>query len=266
MRRPLIAANWKMNLGRADEAIALVRRLRPALASSLDTVDVVVCPPFTALAALHEALAPSPIGLGAQTMHWNESGAHTGDVSPAMLAGLCDWVILGHSERRASAGASASDEAVNRKVLAALGHGLTPIVCVGEQAARREAGETDEFVGAQVREALRGLDPDRARRCVVAYEPIWAIGSGEPATPADANRTIGLTVRGSLAGSFGEEAASAVRVLYGGSVSADNIADFMRMPSIDGALVGGASLSPGFAELVKRAATAVRGEARRDRR
>lgn len=251
-RRPLIAANWKMNLGRTDVALALVRRLRPAL-TAVETVDVAICPPFTVLAALAEVLRNSPIALGAQTMHWAESGAHTGDVSPAMLAGLCDCVILGHSERRESAGPSSTDEAINRKVLAALAHGLTPIICVGESAAQRDAQATHDVVGRQVGAALGGVDPATADHCVLAYEPIWAIGSGEAATPAEANRTIGLTVRGAVADTLGEGAAERTRILYGGSVNADNIADFMRMPDIDGALVGGASLSPGFADLVKAA-------------
>lgn len=253
MRRPLIVANWKMHLGRADEALALVRRLRPALGSSLDAVDVVLCPPFTVLPTLAPVLARSPIGLGAQTMHWEDSGAHTGEVSPAMLAGLCGWVIVGHSERRASAGACASDEAVNRQVHAALEHGLTPIACVGESLEQREAGETDAFVGGQVRAALWGLERAQVARCVLAYEPVWAIGSGRTPTPADANRTIGLTVRGAVASRFDEDAATAVRVLYGGSVSAGNVAGFTAMPEIDGALVGGASLTLGFADLVRNA-------------
>ena len=253
MRRLLIAANWKMNLGRTDEALALVRRLRPPLAA-VETVDVAICPPFTVLATLAEVVRNSRIGLGAQTMHWETAGAHTGDVSPAMLDGLCDYVILGHSERRDAAGPSASDEAINRKVLAALEHGLTPIVCVGESAAQRDAGETHEFVGGQVGAALKGVDPAAASRLVVAYEPIWAIGSGKAATPAEANRTIGLTVRGAVADALGTPAAELVRILYGGSVNSENIADFVCMPDIDGALVGGASLSPGFADLVKAAA------------
>jgi triosephosphate isomerase len=170
-----------------------------------------------------------------------------------MLRGLCDYVILGHSERRASAGPSAADEAINRKVQAALQYDLVPIVCVGESAAQRAAGETDAFVGGQVRAALQGLEGSAAARCVFAYEPIWAIGSGQAATPADANRTIGLTVRGAIASTFDETVAGAVRVLYGGSVSAENIGSFMAMPEIDGALVGGASLSPAFADLVKAA-------------
>lgn len=254
MRRPLIAANWKMNLGRVDEALALVRQLRPSL-TAVSSMDVAICPPFTVIPALAEVLGNSSIGLGAQTMHWSESGAHTGAVSPAMLTGLCDYVIVGHSERRASAGATATDEAVNRKVLAALEHDLVPIVCVGESATQHEAGETHSFVGGQVCAALKGLEGPAAARCVFAYEPIWAIGSGQAATPAEANRTIGLTVRGAIASTFDETVAGTVRVLYGGSVNPDNIADFMAMPEIDGALVGGASLTPDFADLVRNAAT-----------
>ena len=255
MRRLLIAANWKMHLGRTDEALALVRRLRPPL-GAVESVDVAICPPFTVLATLAEVLRNSRIGLGAQTMHWEDAGAHTGDVSPAMLDGLCDYVILGHSERREAAGPSSSDEAINRKVLAALGHGLTPIVCVGETAAQRDGGETHDFVGRQVRAALEGVDPAIASRLVVAYEPIWAIGSGQAATPAAANRTIDLTVRGAVAEALGTPAAELVRILYGGSVNSKNIADFVRMPDIDGALVGGASLSMAFADLVQAAAGA----------
>lgn len=254
MRRLLIAANWKMHLGRTDEALALVRRLRPPL-GAVESVDVAICPPFTVLATLAEVLRNSRIGLGAQTMHWEDAGAHTGDVSPAMLDGLCDYVILGHSERREATGPSSSDEAINRKVLAALGHGLTPIVCVGESAAQRDAGETHDFVGRQVGAALKGVGAEAAGRLVLAYEPIWAIGSGQPATPAEANRTIGLTVRGAVADGLGTAAAERVRILYGGSVKTENIAEFVRMPDIDGALVGGASLSPAFADLVKAAGT-----------
>jgi triosephosphate isomerase len=252
MRRPLIAANWKMHLGRTDEALALLRRLRPAL-TALESVDVAICPPFTVLAPVADVLRNSRIGLGAQTMHWAESGAHTGEVSPSMLAGLCDYVILGHSERRASAGAGATDEAVNRKVRAALEHGIVPIICVGESSAQRNAGETHDFVGGQVRAAVTGVDPAAAGHLVLAYEPIWAIGSGQAATPAEANRTIGLTVRGAVADGMGAVAAERVRILYGGSVSRDNIGSFMAMPEIDGALVGGASLTPAFADLVRSA-------------
>ncbi len=252
MRRPLIAANWKMNLGRTDEALALVRRLRPAL-SSVKATDVAICPPFTVLSELAAVLGPSAIVLGAQTMHWEESGAYTGDVSPVMLEGRCDYVIIGHSERRASQGAAASDEAISRKVRAALDHDLAPIVCVGESGEQRDAGRTDEFVGEQVRTSLAGVCAAEASNLVFAYEPIWAIGSGRAATPAEANRVIGLTIRGAAAEVLDEVAAQSLRVLYGGSINTNNIAKFMRMPEIDGALVGGASLTPEFADLVRAA-------------
>ncbi|MEJ2341108.1 MAG: triose-phosphate isomerase [Gemmatimonadales bacterium] len=252
MRRPLIAANWKMNLGRAEEALGLVRRIRHPL-GKIEGVDVVLCPPFTVLPLLAEVLGPSPIALGAQNMHWAEQGAHTGEISPSMLAGLCQYVILGHSERRASGGSTEDDAAINRKVQAAVDGGFIPIVCVGESREQREAGQTDSVVRGQVSRALAELESDRVCRCVLAYEPIWAIGSGRSATPAEANRTSALSVRGAVADDFGSEAAQAVRVLYGGSVVPDNIATFTAMPDIDGALVGGASLGPEFVELVRRA-------------
>jgi triosephosphate isomerase len=261
MRIPIIAGNWKMNLGGVDEALAFVRGIRYRL-NEIEGVERVLCPPFTVLAPLAEILRPTRIGLGAQTMHWEERGAYTGEISPSMLAGLCQYVILGHSERRTGRVASPNpgsaynaegDAAVNLKVQAALVHGLTPIVCVGEDLAQNEAGQTHEFVGGQVRAALAGLTAQQARRCVVAYEPLWAIGSGKAATPADANRVIGLTIRGAIAEVFGEATAQAVRVQYGGSVDAENIAAFMAMPEVDGALVGGASLKPGFVDLVRGA-------------
>lgn len=263
-RRPIIAGNWKMHLGRVDQALAFVRRIRYQL-NRIEGVDKVLCPPFTVLPAVADVIRPTHIGLGAQTMHWEDQGAYTGEISPAMLAELCQYVILGHSERRTGrvaypdqtgkAEASfESDVAVNRKVHAALTHDLTPIVCVGENLAQNEAGQTHEFVGGQVAAALANLTADHARRCIVAYEPLWAIGTGKAATPADANRVIGLTIRGTIAEMFGEATAQAIRIQYGGSVNVENIAAFMAMPEIDGALVGGASLKPDFVELVQRAA------------
>jgi len=252
MRTPLIAGNWKMNFGRPEQALDFVRAIRGPL-NEIKAVDRVLCPPFTALAAVAELLGPTEIGLSAQNMHWDSAGAQTGEISPAMLSELCQYVILGHSERRAAGGHFEKDEAIRRKVRAALEAGLTPILCVGENLHQNEAGETHEFVSAQVRAALDGLEADHVTRCVIAYEPIWAIGTGKAATPADANRVMGLTVRGTLADLVGEDAAGAVRILYGGSVTADNIASFMAMPEIDGALVGGASLKPDFVELVRRA-------------
>jgi triosephosphate isomerase len=263
MRRAIIAGNWKMNLGQVDQALAFVRRIRHPL-NQIQGVDRVLCPPFTVLATLAEVLHPTQIGLGAQNMHWQENGAYTGEISPAMLADLCQYVILGHSERRTDRVAIPdrsqeltveTDAAVNRKVHAALSHDLTPIICVGENLAQNEAGQTHEFVGGQVKAGLAGLTVAQAARCVIAYEPLWAIGTGRAATPAGANRVIGLTVRGAIAAMYGEATAQAVRVQYGGSVNADNITAFMAMPEIDGALVGGASLKPEFVELVRRAVT-----------
>jgi triosephosphate isomerase len=262
MRHPIIAGNWKMHLGRVDEALAFVRRIRYRL-NEVEGVERVLCPPFTVLAAVAEVLRPTHIHLGAQTMHWEDQGAYTGEISPAMLAELCQYVVLGHSERRTgrvafpdqdTQASGESDAAVNRKVHAALAHSLTPIICVGENLAQNEAGQTHEFVGGQVRAALAGLTARQAGRCVIAYEPLWAIGTGKAATPADANRIIGLTIRGAIAETFGEGTAQAVRVQYGGSVNVENIAAFMAMPEVDGALVGGASLKPDFVELVRRAA------------
>jgi triosephosphate isomerase len=261
MRYPIIAGNWKMHLGRIDEALAFVRRIRYRL-NEIEGVERVLCPPFTVLAAVAEVLLPTHIRLGAQTMHWEDEGAYTGEISPAMLAGLCQYVILGHSERRTGRVAFPdgdgscveSDDAIARKVHAALAHDLSPIICVGENLAQNEAGETHEFVGGQVRAALAGLAAEQAQRCVIAYEPLWAIGTGRAATPADANRVIGLTIRGTIAEMFGEATAQTLRVQYGGSVNEDNIAAFMAMPDVDGALVGGASLRPDFVELVRRAA------------
>ncbi|TET83673.1 MAG: triose-phosphate isomerase [Anaerolineales bacterium] len=252
MRQPIIAGNWKMHLGRVDEALAFVRRIRHPL-NEIEGIERVLCPPFSVLAAVAEVLLPTNISLGAQTMHWEERGAHTGEISPAMLEGLCKYVILGHSERRATESMAESDTAINRKVHSAMSHGLNPIICVGENLQQNEAGETHAFVGKQVRAALEGLTAEQAKKCVIAYEPIWAIGTGKAATPADVNRTIGLTVRGAIVELLGEEVAQAVRVQYGGSVNVENIATFMAMPEVDGALVGGASLKPDFVELVRRA-------------
>jgi len=255
MRRPILAANWKMNLGRTDEALAFVRRIRYPL-SEIEAADRVLCPPFTVLASVAEALAPTSITVGAQNMHFEEKGAHTGEVSAGMLAGLCRFVILGHSERRAAGGVHETDAAIHRKVQAALAKGLIPIVCVGENLAQMEAGETQAWVSGQVASAFEGLSAAHAAGCVIAYEPIWAIGTGRAATPADANRVIALAIRGPLAERFGEDVAQGVRVQYGGSVTVDNIAEFMAMPEIDGALVGGASLKPDYVDLVRRAAEA----------
>ncbi len=254
-RRPIIAANWKMNLGQSEEALAFFRKIRSGL-NEIRGVDLVICPPFTVLHQFAELLAPTRIALGAQNAHWEDQGAETGEISPLMLAGICQYVILGHSERRATRGSQESDAAINRKLKAALAHGLTPILCLGEDLARNRAGQTDAFVSSQVKAAFQDVEASFAASCVIAYEPIWAIGTGEAAAPADANRVIGLSVRGALAEMYDEQVAQQVRVQYGGSVTADNIAEFMVMPEVDGALVGGASLKPEFVDLARRTAQA----------
>ena len=248
MRKPFIAGNWKMHKT-IEEAVALVKELRAAL-EGIAGCDVAVCPPTLALAAVREALSGSDIGLGAQNMHWEEQGAFTGEVSPPMLVGLCDYVIVGHSERRTIFGES--DKWVNKKLHAALAHDLKPILCVGENLQQNQAGETEEFVGGQVRAAFAGITAEQARIVTVAYEPIWAIGTGVPATGAGANDIIGRAVRGTLGALYGDDVAQAVRIQYGGSVKPANAAEFMAQPEIDGALVGGASLrAADFVGIVK---------------
>jgi triosephosphate isomerase len=256
MRVPILAGNWKMNKT-VDEAIELVRELR-RLVLEIGEVEIVVCPSFVALAAVADALKGTRIKPGAQDMHWEDKGAFTGAVSPLMLKGVCDYVIIGHSERRQYFGET--DESVNRKVKAALAHDLTPIMAVGENLQQNEAGETDQVVGTQVRRGLERITADQARRIVIAYEPVWAIGTGKAATAAGANSVVALSVRGPLAELYGEEVAQSIRVQYGGSVTPANIAEFMTMPDLDGALVGGASLKASdFAEIVKATARAKAG-------
>ena len=248
MRTPFIAGNWKMHKTIA-EAVALITELTAAL-EGVAGCDVAVCPPYPALAAAREALAGSAIGLGAQDVYWEEKGAYTGAVSPRMLAGLCDYVIVGHSERRNIFGDT--DEMVGKKLHAALAHGLKPIVCVGENLAQNRAGETEVFVGRQVRAAFAGITPAQAVSATVAYEPIWAIGTGVPATGEGANAIISGAVRATLASLYGDLVAQTIRVQYGGSVKPANIAEFMSQPEIDGALVGGASLRAGdFARIIR---------------
>ncbi len=254
MRTPFIAGNWKMHKTVA-EALETVRALRPQV-MDITHVEVAVCPPFTALHPVAEALQGSRIKVGAQDVFWEDAGAYTGEISPLMLKELATYVIIGHSERRQYFGET--DETVNRKVKAVLRHGLYPIICVGEVLAEREAGRTEEVVRRQVLAAYRDVPAQDAKRTVIAYEPVWAIGTGRAATPTDANSVIGLVIRGALADLYGEEIAQSVRVQYGGSVKPDNIAAFMEQPEIDGALVGGASLNPDvFAEIVKMTARVV---------
>jgi triosephosphate isomerase len=250
MRRPILAGNWKMNMT-VGEAVDFVRSIRRGL-NDVKGVDRVLCPPFTALAAVRDVLSATEIGLGAQNMHWAEKGAYTGEVSPTMVQELCRYVILGHSERRAYFGET--DAGVNRKIKAALAHGLLPIVCVGETEAEYDARQTEAVVGGQVRGCLADLTAEQVAGLVVAYEPVWAIGTGKAATAAGAGAVIGLTIRGTIADLYGETTAQAVRMQYGGSVNPANVGEFMAHLDIDGALVGGASLKPDFVELVRVAA------------
>jgi triosephosphate isomerase len=238
LRVPIVAGNWKMNTTPV-EALALLESMLPGLIAILE-VERVLCPPFVSLAIMAPRLTGTGIGLGAQTMHWEDAGAYTGEISPLMIKPLCGFVILGHSERRASFGET--DGTVNRRVHAAFRHGLTPIVCVGETLAENEAGKTAEIVGRQVREGLAGLTASQGAKLVVAYEPVWAIGTGRAATPEGANAVAGGVIRAALGELFGADTAAAIRIQYGGSVTAANAATFFSQPDIDGALVGGASL------------------------
>jgi triosephosphate isomerase len=251
-RRPIVAANWKMHKTHL-EAIRDVQKLSYLLdRDDAERVEVVICPPFTALRAVQTLIESDRLsfGLGAQNVHWEDRGAYTGEVSSPMLAALkCAYVIVGHSERRQLFGET--DDTVNRKVRAVLAHAMTPILCVGESLEERDLGNTFEKVTGQIRRAMHGVGHDDAARVVVAYEPIWAIGTGRNAEPADAGEVIGA-IRGTLAELYSKELAEGVRVQYGGSVKAGNIRDFMAHPEIDGALVGGASLDPEeFALIVK---------------
>ncbi len=238
-RLPLIAGNWKM-YKTAREGVEAVHALKP-LAATVTGVDIVVCPPFTALADVGRALAGSNIELGAQDLHWEAQGAYTGEVSGPMLWDLgCTYVIVGHSERRRHF--RETDEEIGRKTAAAFAHELFPILCVGETLEERDAGRTEEVVERQVRLGIAGLDPTLGDRLVVAYEPVWAIGTGRAATGEEANR-VSILIRGWLAERLGDGAQGA-RILYGGSVTVENAGEFLGQPEIDGALVGGASLDP----------------------
>lgn len=237
MRRPMMAGNWKMNKT-IEEATVLASAILAAVAS-YDKVDRVVCPPYVCLPAVSEALRGTAVTVGAQNIHWADSGAFTGEVSGPMLKGMISHVIIGHSERRQYFGET--DETVNKRTQAAFKHGLTPIVCVGESLEQNQAGITESFVGGQVRAALAGLSAEQVQTLVIAYEPIWAIGTGLAATSEQAQAVCGL-VRGVVAELYGDEVAQATRVLYGGSTNEKNIAEIMQQPDIDGALIGGAAL------------------------
>lgn len=236
MRQPLIAGNWKMNLG-LKEAISLISELKKV---NPNKAEMLICPPFVDLPAASEMVQGTHIQLGAQNMYPEEKGAFTGEISPAMLKELhCRYVICGHSERRHIMGES--DEFIHRKVVSALAHGLTPILCTGETAEQRNEGRTEEIIREELETALFNIPSEQAENIVIAYEPIWAIGTGAAATAVDA-QAVAHFIRGELTRLYGETTAEKIRILYGGSVKAANIEDFMAQKDIDGGLIGGASL------------------------
>lgn len=248
MRVPMIAGNWKMNTTQ-DEAVALVKAMLPGL-DRVGDVDKLVCPPFVSLAAVRDVLRGSSVMLGAQNIFYEEKGAYTGEIAPVMLRGLCDYVIIGHSERRQYFGESG--EIIDKKVKAAIAAGIKPILCIGERLEENEAGKTKEVLTRQL-----AASSDRLyflSGMVIAYEPVWAIGTGRSATGAQANDTIGF-IRQLVAYQHGGDIADSVRILYGGSVTAANIAELIGQPEIDGALVGGASLkAEDFVGIVRQTA------------
>jgi triosephosphate isomerase len=248
MRVPLIAGNWKMNTT-VSEAVKLVGEMRPLL-EPINNVEKVACPPFVSLTAVREILKGSSIKVGAQNMYFEEKGAYTGEVSPLMLADLCEYVILGHSERRQYF--NETNEIVNNKIRASLKVGLKPILCVGESLAQYEASKTEAVVTDHVTNSLK--DIPASNNLVIAYEPVWAIGTGKAATGEQANKIIGL-VRKIVARLYSDTFSQSLRILYGGSVTGDNIAEFIGQPEIDGGLVGGASLKVDqFVSIIKQTA------------
>jgi len=248
MRKPVMAGNWKMHCT-AAEAVGLARELSERLASGVEA-EVIVAPPYTALIPVCEALSGSVVALSAQDLHWEPEGAYTGEVSAAMLKDAgCTHVIIGHSERRTLFGET--DQGVNRKVIAALAQGITPIVCIGETLQEREAGATREVVLGQLDGALAGLDSEAIAQLLIAYEPVWAIGTGRTATPGQAQE-VHRWIRSRLSELASADVAEQIRVLYGGSVKPDNVAELMAQPDLDGALVGGASLKADSFERICR--------------
>ena len=246
MRVPLIAGNWKMNTT-LNEASALVSKMRPGL-DQIDNVDKVICPPFVSLAAVKELIKGSSIKLGAQNLYFEAKGAYTGEISPLMLADLCEFVIVGHSERRHYF--KETEEVIDKKVQAALKVGLKPILCIGGKLEENEAGKTEEVLTRQLNSP--SAKTYSSGGLILAYEPVWAIGTGKAASGKQANETIAF-IRQYISRQCGQGVAREVRILYGGSVTADNIAEFINQPEIDGALVGGASLKADeFLGIVKR--------------
>ena len=252
MRTPILAGNWKMNKTVA-EAVELVTAMKADL-QRVPAVTKVFCPPFLAIPDVSRLVAGSDLGVGAQDMYWENEGAFTGEVSPLMVKEFCQYVIIGHSERREYFGET--DETVNRKITTAFAHGLTPIVCVGETLALRQSDRTESWVTGQVRGALEGLSATQVASLVVAYEPIWAIGTGLAATAEQADSVCGL-IRAEIATLYDSATAETIRIQYGGSVKPSNAEELMSQPNIDGALVGGASLKASdFSELVRLSAKA----------
>jgi triosephosphate isomerase (TIM) len=251
MRTPFVAGNWKMNKT-AAEARDLVSKMFAPL-SEIANVEKVLCPPFISIAAVSEMLSGSNIGLGAQNLHWEEKGAFTGEVAPNMVKEFCNYVIIGHSERRTYFGET--DQTVNRRLHTALKFDLIPIVCIGETLDQYESGLTAEVVRRQITQGFADVDSASAARIVVAYEPVWAIGTGKASSGENAEFVHGKVIRPALSEIFGEHDAQAMRILYGGSVTAANASEFFSQADIDGALVGGASLKPDeFVAITKAAA------------
>lgn len=247
-RLPIIAGNWKMNKT-LSEARHLALEVKNGTLAVADQVEVVICPPFTALAGVAEVIKGSNVKLGAQNCHWENSGAFTGEISPIMLKEIgCEYVIVGHSERRQYFGET--DEMVAKKAKALLGHGLRPIICVGERLEQREQGMTKDVIRSQVIGSLKGIESEEMLQTVIAYEPVWAIGTGKTASPEQAQE-VHAFIRNLLSDMYGLEVALKVRIQYGGSVKPSNIAALMAEADIDGALVGGASLDgTSFVEIV----------------
>ncbi len=253
MRKTIIAGNWKL-YKTISEGIELANGLKRELFEiSADNIDIVICPVFTSLSEVGEVITNSNIFMGGQDAYWQDEGAFTGEVSAKMLKDAgCTYVILGHSERRQFF--SETNETVNQKIKAVLAHGLIPIVCVGEMLAEREAGKTFQVLEDHVVNGLKGFSAQEAQKTVIAYEPVWAIGTGKTATPAQAQEAHKF-IRGVLAKLYGNDTAASIRIQYGGSVKPENIEELMRQPDVDGALVGGASLKvDSFASIVKTAA------------
>lgn len=250
-RRPFVAGNWKMNKTAAEARDLVSAMLAPL--RDVAGVEKVLCPPSTSLPLVASALTGSDVGLGAQNMHWEEKGAYTGELAPGMVREFCRYIIIGHSERRAYFGET--DDHVNRKLHAAIKFDLTPIVCVGETLDQYESGLTGEVVRRQITLGFADVDPASAPRIVVAYEPVWAIGTGKASSGENANVVVKQIIRSALGGLFDDALAESIRVLYGGSVTAANASEFFSQPEIDGALVGGASLKPDeFVAITKAAA------------